>query len=473
MTEPSSQRRMRFAPAPTGYLHLGSARTALFNYLAARSVGGVFLLRVEDTDLERSRPELVDVVYAALEWLGLDWDETPVRQSARLDAHQEAVEDLLARGLAYWSDPVPEGDRERTGGRAYDLADRDRNLGPGPGRAVRFRVDPLAFGAESVGWDDAIRGEISFELANIEDFVVRRADGSPTFFIANALDDAHMRVTDVIRGEDLINVTPKYLLLRSALGVASENLRFAHLPLIVNEQRKKLSKRRDDVSLLDYRDRGFLSEAMVNYLALLGWGPPDGEEVRFDPLGEFASMFRIEDVGESPAGFDVRKLRHVNAEHIRHLGVAHFAERSRPFFAAVPWAGRYRDETFALVAGDVQTRVETLAEVPEYVDFLFLEDPGIDQASWEAAFAGDAPSWLTATLDELEGADWNSAELYSRTMALAEATGVSRKKFQAPLRVAVTGRRVGPPLFESMEVLGREESFRRIAGALDRVRHAE
>ncbi len=464
---------MRFAPAPTGYLHLGSARTALFNFLAARSVGGVFLLRVEDTDLERSRPELVDVVYAALEWLGLDWDEAPVRQSARLEAHQEAVEDLLARGLAYWSDPVPEGDRERTGGRAYDPADRDRGLGPGAGRAVRFRVDPGAFGAASVGWDDQIRGRIDFELANIEDFVVRRADGSPTFFVANAVDDAHMRITDVIRGEDLINVTPKYLLLRSALGVGSDGLRFAHLPLIVNEQRKKLSKRRDDVSLLDYRDRGYLSEAMVNYLALLGWGPPDGEEVRFDPLAEFPPMFRITDVGESPAGFDVRKLRHVNAEHIRHLGVAHFAERSRPFLAAAPWADRFRDETFALVAAEVQTRVETLAEVPPYVDFLFLEDPEIDQASWDAAFAGDARAWLAAVAEGFQTWSWTAAELHARTMGLAEELGVSRKKFQAPLRVAVTGRRVGPPLFESLEVLGRDESLRRVAAALDRAAESE
>ncbi len=464
---------MRFAPAPTGYLHLGSARTALFNYLAARSVGGAFLLRVEDTDLERSRPELVDVVYAALEWLGLDWDEAPIRQSARVEAHQEAVEDLLARGLAYWSDPVPEGDRERTGGRAYDPADRDRGLGPGAGRAVRFRVDPDATGATSVGWDDEIRGRIDFELANLEDFVLRRADGSPTFFVANAVDDAHMRVTDVIRGEDLINVTPKYLLLRSALGVASADLRFAHLPLIVNEQRKKLSKRRDDVSLLDYRDRGYLSEAMVNYLALLGWGPPDGEEVRFDPLGEFPAMFRIADVGESPAGFDVRKLRHVNAEHIRHLGVAHFAERARPYFAATPWADRYRDETFALVAGEVQTRVETLAEVPGYVDFLFLADPEVDEASWDAAFAGDAPTWLAAVAEGLAEWPWTSAELYERTMALAEELGASRKRFQAPLRVAVTGRRVGPPLFESMEVLGREETLRRVAAALDHAAETE
>jgi glutamyl-tRNA synthetase len=457
--------RVRFAPAPTGFLHLGSARTALFNWLAARQAGGTFLLRVEDTDVERSRRELIDVIFSALEWLGLDWDGDAVLQSTRFDAHLEAVDGLLDRGLAYWSEPVPEGDRERTGGRAYDPADRDRDLGPGPGRAVRFRVPE----GESIGWTDRIRGDISFELANIEDFVIRRADGSPTFFIANAVDDAEMGVTDVIRGEDLINVTPKQLLLREALGVAGPPPRFAHLPLIVNEQRKKLSKRRDDVSLLDYRDRGFLPEGMVNYLALLGWGPPDGVEVRLDPLAEFPPMFAVEDINSSSAFFDAKKLRFVNAEHLRALGVAHFAERARPFFEAEPWADRYHAETFGRIAGEVQTRVETLSEVPGYVDFLFVDDPEVDQRSWDKAMVPEAAGWLDAVITGAEEWPWRSAELYEHTMALAEELGASRKKFQAPVRVALTGRSVGPPLFESMEILGREETLRRLRSARARL----
>lgn len=457
--------RVRFAPAPTGYLHLGSARTALFNWLAARAAGGRFLLRVEDTDVERSRRELIDVIFAALEWMGLDWDEDPVLQSTRFDAHLAAVEDLLARGLAYWSDPVPEADRARTGGRAYDPADRERDLGPAPGRAVRFRVPDEG----TVGWTDLIRGEISFELEHLEDFVIRRADGSPTFFVANAVDDATMGITDVIRGEDLLNVTPKQLLLRDALGLPGPVPRFAHLPLIVNEQRKKLSKRRDDVSLLDYRDRGFLSEAMVNYLALLGWGPPDGVEIRLDPLREFPPMFRIEDVNDSSAFFDAVKLRHVNAEHLRALGVAHFAERARPFFEAVPWADRYHPETFGRIAAEVQTRVETLAEVPGYVDFLFLDDPEIDPRSWERAMVPEAGAWLDAVIADAPQWPWRSGELHRRTMELAEALGVGRKKFQAPIRVAVTGRSVGPPLFESMEILGRDETLRRLRAARARL----
>jgi glutamyl-tRNA synthetase len=461
----TSDVRVRFAPAPTGFLHLGSARTALFNWLAARHLGGRFLVRVEDTDVERSRQELVDVIFEALEWLGLDWDGEPVRQSTRFDLHQQAVDRLLDAGLAYWSDPVPEAERERIGGRAYDPADRDRDLGPGQGRAVRFRVPEEG----STSWTDLIRGEISFDHAHLEDFVIRRADGSPTFFIANAVDDADMEVTHVIRGEDLINVTPKQLLLRAALEVPGPVPTFAHLPLIVNASRKKLSKRRDDVSLLDYRDRGYLPEAMVNYLALLGWGPPDGVEVRTDPLAAFPPEFRIEDVNDSSAFFDVQKLRFVNAEHLRGLGVAHFAERAQPFFDAQPWADRFHAERFARIAGEVQTRVETLDEVPGYVDFLFLDDPVVDEASWSKAMTPDAPAWLDAVIEGVETWEWRASDLYERTMGLAEQLGASRKRFQAPVRVAVTGRSVGPPLFESMEILGRDEVLRRLRSARERL----
>ncbi len=466
--------RVRFAPAPTGYLHLGSARTALFNWLYARHVGGSFLLRIEDTDAERSRPELIDVIHQGLEWLGLDWDEEAVMQSARIGHHQEAVDQLLASGHAYWSDPVPEGERERVGGRAYDPADRDRELGPGDGRAVRFKVPT----GGSTRWVDLIRGEISFEHEHIEDFVIRRADGSPTFFVANACDDASMGVTHVIRGEDLINVTPKQMLLRDALGIEGPEPVYAHMPLIVNEQRKKLSKRRDDVSLLDYRDRGFLASAMVNYLSLLGWGPPDGQEVRLDPLDlehGFPSMFEITDVSSSPAFFDTKKLLFVNGEHLRAMSPAEFAAAVEPFVAAAPWADRFAaDESnrarLEQMLPEVQTRVETLAEAPGYVDFLFLEDPEVDQRSWDKAMVPDAAGWLDAVLAAAGEWPWSAAELHERFMALAEELGANRRKFQAPVRVALTGRSVGPPLFESMEVLGREEVLRRLRAARERLR---
>ncbi|MCP4434087.1 MAG: glutamate--tRNA ligase [Actinomycetia bacterium] len=456
--------RVRFAPAPTGYLHLGSARTALFNWMAARQMGGQFLLRIEDTDVERSQQEMIDVILVALSWMGLDWDGPVVRQSEFADAHRQAVDQLVLDGHAYWSTPVPEGERDRTGGKAWDPADRDRDLGPGDGRAVRFKVPDSG----SVAWHDLIRGEVSFENENLEDFVVARADGSPTFFLANCVDDHEMGVTHVIRGEDLLNVTPKQLLLRSALGYPGQPTQ-AHLPLIVNEQRKKLSKRRDDVSLLDYRERGFLPDAMFNYLALLGWGPPDGVEVRTDARTHFPSLFAVADINSSPAAFDPKKLLHVNAEHLRAHSVDEFAELSRPFIMEAPWADRYDSKVFTEMAPEVQTRVETLAEVPGYVDFLFLEAPEIVEADWNKAMVPDAPAWLDAVIEGLAEWEFDSETLHERTFALAEELGANRRKFQAPIRVALTGRRVGPPLFESMALLGRDEVLARLRVARERL----
>ena len=313
-----------------------------------------------------------------------------------------------------------------------------------------------------------IRGEVSFDDANLEDFVIARADGSPTFFLANCVDDHEMGVTHVIRGEDLLNVTPKQMLLRQALGYEEQPAQ-AHLPLIVNEQRKKLSKRRDDVSLLDYRDRGFLPDAMFNYLALLGWGPPDGVEVRIDAREVFPPMFRVEDINSAPAGFDVKKLRHVNAEHLRACAPQEFTDLARPFIDTEPWADRFDEARFVPLAHEIQTRVETLAEVPGYVDFLFQADPVIDGEDWDKAMVPEAAAWLEALLERMAGWPFDAESLHENTFALAEELGANRRKFQAPIRVAVTGRRVGPPLFESMALLGRDEVMRRLRAARERL----
>ncbi len=440
----SPSARVRFAPSPTGYLHLGSARAALFNWLAARHMGGKFLLRIEDTDRDRSLPELIDVIYEGLEWLGLDWDEEPLHQSSRDEAHQDAIEQLLRDGSAYDDDG-----------------------------AVRFRV-PQDGG--STGWEDLIRGEISVEHANIEDFVIRRSDGSPTFFLANASDDAHMGISHVIRGEDLINVTPKYLLLRSAMGLDRADLKFAHMPLIVNEQRKKLSKRRDDVSLLDYRDRGFLAPAMVNHLALLGWGPPDGREVRLDPLSMsdgFPPMFDIADVSPSPAFFDVKKLLSINGEHLRGLSLDELDARSQPYVLDSPIGTAFDADPgnrakLRSILPAVQPRLETLADVPAQVDFLFVE-PETDPKAWEKAMVSEAAGWLDAVIAAAAEWPWDAESIHERFMALAEELGANRRKFQAPVRVALTGRSVGPPLFESMVVLGREQVLARLHAARERL----
>ena len=459
--------RVRFAPSPTGYLHIGGARTALFNWLFARGVGGEFVLRIEDTDAERSRPELIDVIFRALEWLGLDWDGTPVHQSERGALYRDAVERLLATGNAYWCDCTPDAVKSRAEARGgtpgYDGHCADRGLGDGEGRVVRFRVPDSG----TTSFDDIIRGHVSFENDVLEDFVVLRSNGTPMFHLANAVDDADQGITHVVRGEDLINVTPKVLLLRDALGIEGD-LHFAHLPLIVNEKRQKLSKRRDDVSVGDYIDRGYLAEAMVNYLATLGWGPSDGIEIR--PLAEIVSMFRLEDVGRSGAFFDMKKLQHFNGEYIRALSVPQFVDRStRWLFEDTPWpADRFDISRFETLAPLVQERVKLLSEVPGYVDFVFLADPVIDEEAWQKVMvkgAELATSVLSHARDAFATCGWTAASLEPALFSYAESHGVAKGKVQAPVRVAVTGRSVGPPLFESLEVLGRDETLRRIAAA--------
>jgi glutamyl-tRNA synthetase len=463
--------RARFAPSPTGYLHIGGARTALFNWLFARGRGGQLLLRIEDTDAERSRPELIDVIYRALEWLGIDWDGEPVHQSDRAELYREAADRLLATGAAYWCDCSPDEVRARAEARGgkpgYDGHCRERALGPGPGRVVRFRTPREG----TTSFDDVIRGPISFDNAELEDFVVVRSTGVPLFLVANAVDDADMGITHVIRGEDLINVTPKVLLLREALGTSGEPPVFAHLPLIVNEKRQKLSKRRDDVSVGDYIDRGYLAEAMGNYLATLGWGPPDGVEIR--PRAEIVSLFRLEDVNKAGAFFDVRKLAAFNKEYLRALTPAEFVERStRWLVEAPPWpVDRFDPTTFERLAPLVQERVETLSEVPGAVAFAFVPDPEIDDDSWARATkdADLARRVLDAAAALLAEVDWTADAIGAAVGDWCEGASVKPRVAQAPIRVAVTGNRVGLPLWESIEVLGRDESVRRITAARARL----
>lgn len=471
---PDTPVRVRFAPSPTGYLHVGGARTVLFNWLFARHCGGEFLLRIEDTDTERNRPELIEAIYDAMRWLGLDWDGEPVHQSDRFEVYQQAAARLVESGRAYACDCTPEAvqarARERGGPPGYDGHCRDRGLDPGEGKALRFRAPDEG----STTFTDLVRGEVSFDNAGIEDFVLLRSNGTPTFLLANIIDDAFMEITHVIRGEEHVNGTPKYLLLSEALGLGYRPV-FAHLPLLVNEQRKKLSKRRDDVSVNDYRDRGFLAEAMRNYLALLGWGPADGVEIR--PIGEFVSQFDLSDVNPSPAFFDVKKLTHINAEYIRALAPAEFVEMATPFLTG----GEAARAALEAMAPLVQERVRTLAEVDEMIDFLWLDEPVIDEAAWDKEIVRGkaAAGMLEATearLGALDGDDWNAAriraEIEAATVALGfvNAEGAPQlAKTQGPVRVVTTGRRVGPPLFEALEVLGRERTVARIAAGRARM----
>lgn len=456
--------RARFAPAPTGYLHVGGAWLALYNWMFARRHGGTLVLRFEDTDASRSTDDSIETMIRGLHWLGIDFDEGPFRQTERVDRYREGAEILQAAGRAYYCECTAEDVKGR-GSPAYDGFCRDRGLGPGPGRALRFRTPDE--GRTVV--HDVIRGGVPFEHGVLEDFVIVRSDGSPSFYLPNAMDDLDMGITHVIRGEDLLPSTPRVLLLRRALAHEPDPV-YAHLPLLVDERRRKLSKRYHSVAVHEYRDKGYLPEALRNYLALLGWSPRDGREIL--PIDEMVAQFRLEDVSPSAAFFDVQKLDHVNAEYIRALPVSTFVRESLPWLEAEsPWPPeRFDLARFKAVAPLVQERVRTLAEVPNLVDFLFLEEPDDDPGSWDKLRKDPkAAAVLDDAVAGYASVEWRAAVLHELTRAIGERHGMKLGKAQAPIRVAVTGRSVGPPLFESLEVLGRDEAMARLLRARSRL----
>jgi glutamyl-tRNA synthetase len=460
--------RVRIAPSPTGYFHVGGARTALYNWAVARQAHGTFVLRIEDTDAARNRPEWTDGIISAMAWIGMDASqyEGPYRQTDNLTKHTDAAQRLYRQNLAYYcqcsrDDVVA---RSRDQHRGYDGYCRDRGLGPGEGRALRFRAPDEG----STVIEDLVRGKTVFENSTIEDFVLARADGSILFLLANVVDDADQRITHVIRGEEHLSNTPKQQLLWEALGHRPPA--WAHLPVLVNEKRHKLSKRRDKVALEDFREEGYLAEAMRNYLMLLGWGPKGDREIM--PFDEIVAQFRLEDVTSSPAFFDTKKLRAFNGEYIRAMSAQEFIAACQPWLAPgrAPWPGdRFDAAVFGQLAPLAQTRVTLLPEIVPMVDFAFLPEPASDEASWAKAMKDPAAQVLSAVIEAFGDATWQAEELRARLEQVASSFGLSLSKAQAPVRVAVTGRTVGLPLFESLHVLGRDETLRRIDSALGRL----
>ncbi|MEU9335151.1 glutamate--tRNA ligase [Streptomyces sp. NPDC048290] len=451
--------------------HVGGARSALYNWaLARQQPGGRFVLRIEDTDTERNRPEWVDGIISALTAIGIsDKDpafEGPYFQSRNADAHREAASRLRDAGRAYYCDCTRDQVIERTGSQhlGYDGFCRTRGIAFAPGRALRFQTPDE--GVTVV--DDVVRGRTEFPNHAIEDFVIVRSDGTPVFILANTVDDIQERITDVIRGEEHLSNTPKQLLLWEALGAAPPV--WGHLPVIVNEKRQKLSKRRDKVALEDYLAEGYLPEAMVNYLMLLGWGPGGNVEIR--PYEELEALFRLEDVTKSSAFFDVKKLAAFNGEYLRKLTAEDFITACGPWLQAphVPWGkGDFDESVFRSVVGLAHTRLTVLGEITKYVDWLFLDQPLYDEASWAKAMKPGADAILHSARDRWTKTEWTADALKAGLEEAAAEHGLKLGKAQAPVRVAVTGRTVGLPLFESVEILGRDRTLTRIDTAIGKI----
>ena len=462
--------RYRFAPSPTGYFHVGGARTALYNWLLALKNNGIFVLRIEDTDESRNEPQWTQGIIDALAWIGIDSNdphfEGPYFQSTYAAEHVAAAQKLFDSGNAYYCDQTSEQIQERAkaaGLNGYDGHSRDRGLAPGPGHVLRFKVP-----AGKTIVHDTVRGEVEFENSTIEDFVLLRGNGTPVFLLANVVDDITMNISHVLRAEEHLPNTPKQQMLWNALGVTPPV--WAHVPVLVNEQRKKLSKRRDKVAVEQYREEGILPQAMVNYLMTLGWAPHGDTEIV--PWQQIVEEFALESVNHSPAFFDIKKLQSFNGEYIRMMPLEDFISAAEVVLtsSAAPWpAERYKPEMFRAMAELVQTRVVVMAEVCALVDFLFLEEPPIDDAAFTKAFSAD---FATPTLAEIATAfatcEWNADSLKTAVETVGTKHDVKLGKLQGPLRIAITGRSVGPPLFEPIELLGRDESLRRIKSALAR-----
>ncbi|MFJ7153741.1 glutamate--tRNA ligase [Streptomyces sp. NPDC101118] len=480
--------RVRFCPSPTGNPHVGLVRTALFNWAYARHNGGTFVFRIEDTDAARDSEESYEQLLDSLKWLGFTWDEgpeiggphAPYRQSQRMDIYADVAKKLIDGGYAYHCYCTTEELDERRElarreGRpsGYDgtcrvVTDEQRAAYEAEGRTpiVRFRMPD-----EPITFTDLVRGELTFTPENVPDYGILRANGAPLYTLVNPVDDALMEITHVLRGEDLLSSTPRQIALYKALielGVAKEIPAFGHLPYVMGEGNKKLSKRDPQSSLNLYRERGFLPEGLLNYLSLLGWSFSADQDLF--TIDEMVSKFDVADVNANPARFDLKKCESINAEHIRRLDPKAFADACGPWLRAphAPWTPEQFDEAaWEAIAPHAQTRLTVLSDITANVDFLFLPEPVSDEASWEKAMKGDPAALLTTAREKLDAADWNSAEsLKEAVLAAGEAHGLKLGKAQAPVRVAVTGRTVGLPLFESLEILGKEKTLARIDAAL-------
>jgi glutamyl-tRNA synthetase len=488
----SSGVRVRFCPSPTGSPHVGLARTALFNWAFARHHGGTFVFRIEDTDAARDSQESYDTLLEVMRWLGFDWDEGPevggpfgpYRQSERFDIYADVARKLLDAGRAYHcfcsTEELDErNEKARSEGRApgYDGHCRDLTAeqvaafeAEGRRPVVRFRMpdQPITF-------DDLVRGDITFQPENVPDYVLVRGNGHPLYTLVNPVDDALMEITHVLRGEDLLSSTPRQIALYDALaeiGVGNgKTPRFGHLPYVMGQGNKKLSKRDPESNLLGYRDRGFLPEGLLNYLALLGWAIAEDRDIF--SMDEMVAAFEIDRVNPNPARFDLKKAEAINATHLRALPVEELANRLVPVLQAAGVLDEHvSDEQRALLAAAtplVQERMTTLAESVEMLGFLFVDEGAFerDPADAEKLLNEDGKAVVKAAQDALASLhSWETTAIdEALRAALVEELGLKPRNAFGPVRVAITGRRVSPPLFESLELLGRERAMARLSSA--------
>ncbi|CAM4515612.1 glutamate--tRNA ligase [Nocardia ninae] len=481
--------RVRFCPSPTGTPHVGLIRTALFNWAYARHHGGKFVFRIEDTDAARDSEDSYRALLDALRWLGLTWDEgpevggpyEPYRQSLRKDLHLDVVRRLLDAGEAYESFSTPEEveARHRAAGRdpklGYDNYDRELTAqqieayrDAGRPAVIRLRMPD-----EDLSWHDLVRGETTFKAGTVPDFALTRGTGDPLYTLVNPVDDALMKITHVLRGEDLLSSTPRQLALYGALrriGVADFTPEFGHLPFVMGQGNKKLSKRDPESNLFVHRDRGFIPEGLLNYLALLGWSIADDHDLF--TMAEMVAAFDISKVNSNPARFDQKKADALNAEHIRLLEPADFSNRLREYLTQHGHIGAEIDEKiFAAAAELVQTRIVVLSDAWELLRFLLApaEQFAIDPAAGAKNLGADATPVLQAAITALEPlAQWSTSAIEEALKtALIDELGLKPRKAFAPVRVAVTGSHISPPLYESLELLGREASLGRLRSALE------
>jgi glutamyl-tRNA synthetase len=484
--------RVRFCPSPTGSPHVGLARTALFNWAFARHHGGTFVFRIEDTDAARDSQESYDTLLEVMRWLGFDWDEGPeiggpfgpYRQSERYDIYADVAARLLAAGRAYHcfcsADELDQrNERARAEGRApgYDghcraLSAEQTAAFESEGRrpVVRFRMPDQA-----ITFDDLVRGDITFQPENVPDYVLVRGNGHPLYTLVNPVDDALMEITHVLRGEDLLSSTPRQLALYDALaeiGVGNGSTpKFGHLPYVMGQGNKKLSKRDPESNLLGYRERGFLPEGLLNYLALLGWAIAEDRDIF--SMDEMVAAFEIERVNPNPARFDLKKAEAINATHLRALPVEELTARLVPVLQAAGVLGEeVTDAHRALLAAAtplVHERMTTLTESVDMLGFLFVDEDRFerDPADVEKLLNEDGKGVVKAAHDALAALDtWDTAAIdEALRQALVEDLGLKPRNAFGPVRVAVTGRRVSPPLFESLELLGRERALARLSSA--------